>query len=49
MINNYASLFNCMPVGRASDYDGPDPKLLFNLVGAGAISSVDSIDDSLLL
>ena len=33
-VNNYASLFNCTPVGRASDYDGPDLKL-FILVGWG--------------
>ena len=32
-VNNFASLFNCMPLGRASD-DGPDIKL-FSLVGLG--------------
>ena len=31
-VNNFATLFNCMPVDRASDYDGPDLKL-FILVG----------------
>ena len=33
-VNNFASLFNCTPVGRASDDDGPDIKL-FILVGLG--------------
>ena len=34
-VNNFASLFNCTPVGRASDSnDGPDIKL-FILVGLG--------------
>ena len=33
-INNFDSLFNCTPVGRASDNDGPDIKL-FILVGLG--------------
>ena len=33
-VNNFASLFNCTPVGRASDNDGPDIKL-FILVGLG--------------
>ena len=28
-VDNYASIFNCMPMGRASDYDGADIKLLF--------------------
>ena len=32
MVDNYAAFFNCTPVGRASDYDGPDLKL-FILVG----------------
>ena len=36
MVDNYAAFFNCTPLGRASDYDGPDLKL-FILVGwAGA-------------
>ena len=34
MVDNYDAFFNCMPVGRASDYDGPDSKL-FVLVGWG--------------
>ena len=35
MVDNYASFFNCTPVGRASDsHDGPDLKL-FILVGWG--------------
>ena len=34
MVDNYAAFFNCTPVGRASDYDGPDIKL-FILVGWG--------------
>ena len=34
MVDNYAAFFNCTPVGRASDYDGPDLKL-FILVGWG--------------
>ena len=25
--DNFAALFNCTPVARASDYDGPDLKL----------------------
>ena len=33
-VDNYAASFNCTPVGRASDYDGPDLKL-FILVGWG--------------
>ena len=33
-VNNFASLFNCTPVGRASDNGGPDIKL-FILVGLG--------------
>ena len=33
-VNNFASLFNCTPVGRASFDDGPDIKL-FILVGLG--------------
>ena len=33
-VNNFASLFNCTPVGRASLNDGPDIKL-FILVGLG--------------
>ena len=35
-VDNYAAFFNCMPVGRASDfmYDGPDIKI-FVLVGWG--------------
>ena len=33
-VNNFASLFNCMPVGRASLIDGPDIKLSI-LVGWG--------------
>ena len=38
-VNNFASLFNCTPVGRASDNDGPDIKL-FILVGLGRSSTV---------
>ena len=34
MVDNYAAFFNCTPVDRASDYDGPDLKL-FILVGWG--------------
>ena len=34
MVDNYAAFFNCTPVGRASDYDGPDLNL-FILVGSG--------------
>ena len=34
MVDNYAAFFTCTPVGRASDYDGPDLKL-FILVGWG--------------
>ena len=34
MVDNYAAFFNCTPVGRASDYDGPNLKL-FILVGWG--------------
>ena len=37
MVDNYAVLFNCIPVGRASDstlYDDPELKL-FILVGLG--------------
>ena len=33
-VNNFASLFNCTPVGRALDNDGPDIKQ-FILVGLG--------------
>ena len=33
-IDNCAAFFNCTPVGRASDYDGPDIKL-FVLLGWG--------------
>ena len=33
-VDSYAAFFNCTPVGRASDYDGPDIKL-FILVGCG--------------
>ena len=33
-VNNFASLFNCTTVGRASLDDGPDIKL-FILVGLG--------------
>ena len=33
-VNNFASLFNCTPMSRASDNDGPDIKL-FILVGLG--------------
>ena len=33
-VNNFASLFNCTPVGQASDTNGPDIKL-FILVGLG--------------
>ena len=33
-VDNYAAFFNCTPVGRASDCDGPDLKL-FILVGWG--------------
>ena len=33
-VDNYAAFFNCTPVGRASDSDGPDLKL-FILVGWG--------------
>ena len=32
MVDSFAALFNCTPVDRASDYDGPDIKL-FILVG----------------
>ena len=32
MVDNYAAFFDYTPVGRASDYDGPDIKL-FILVG----------------
>ena len=28
MVDNYAVFFNCTPVGRASDYDGPDLKAI---------------------
>ena len=31
-VDNFAALFNCTPVDRASDYDGPDLKL-FILIG----------------
>ena len=34
MVNNYAALFNCTPMGRASDYDSPHLKL-FILGGGG--------------
>ena len=34
MVVNYADFFNCTPLGRASDYVGPDLKL-FILVGWG--------------
>ena len=34
MVDNYVAFFNCTPVDRASDYDGPDLKL-FILVGWG--------------
>ena len=34
MVDNYAAFYNCTPVGRASDYDGPDIKL-FIFVGWG--------------
>ena len=34
MVDNFAAFYNCTPVGRASDYDGPDIKL-FILVGWG--------------
>ena len=34
MVDSYAAFFNCTPVGRASDYDGPDLKL-FILFGWG--------------
>ena len=36
MVDNYAAFFNCTPVERASDYDGPDIKLFLYLVGSGA-------------
>ena len=32
MVDSFAALFNCMPLDRASDYDGLDLKL-FILVG----------------
>ena len=32
MVDSFATLFNCTPVDRASDYDGPDLKL-FILIG----------------
>ena len=32
MVDNYAAFFYCSPMGRASDYDGPDLKL-FILIG----------------
>ena len=34
MADNYAAFFNCTPLGRASDCDGPDIQL-FILVGWG--------------
>ena len=34
MVDSYAAFFNCTPVGRASDSDGPDIKV-FILVGWG--------------
>ena len=34
-VDNFAAVFHCTPVDRASDYDGPDRKL-FILVGFGA-------------
>ena len=41
MVNNFASLFNLSPVGRASDsMMTPTQSYLFYLVGAGAILSV---------
>ena len=39
-INNYASLLNCTPVGRASDFRMTPDLKLFQLVGTGAFSSV---------
>ena len=41
-VNNYVSLFNCTPVGRASDYDGHDLKLFILVVRClvGRFSSV---------
>ena len=41
MVNNYTSLFNCTPVGRASDsMMAPTLSYIIYLVGAGNISSV---------
>ena len=31
MLDNYAALFNCTPVGQASDYDGTDIKLFISV------------------
>ena len=42
-VNNIASLFNCTPVGRASDsMMAPTKSYLFKLVGAGDFLSVAS-------
>ena len=41
MVDNYAAFFNCTPVDRTADYDGPDIKP-FILVGwAGASQSIE--------
>ena len=39
MVDSYAAFFNCTPVGRASDYDGPNVKLfiLVGLTGASCL------------
>ena len=41
MVDNYAAFINCMPVGRASDYDGPDIKLLILVRWGRCFLSVD--------
>ena len=40
MVDNFASLFNCTPVGRTSDYDGSDLKtyLLMRWYGPDALA-----------
>ena len=54
MVDNFAALFNCMPVDRTSDYDCPELKL-FILVGWDRSSFVccfvhrGSTDDLVLL
>ena len=39
-VDNFATLFNCMPVDRASDYDGPDQKLFILVCWDRSSSSV---------